>query len=150
MERTSVFIGTSAAASIGNALAHVAAPLAVGGGVYALFRQRGTEVERWLGLHLPPPLAVGANAVRFTLGVLPDAVFAYAVGAALALLWAGSARAPKLWWAFSGFVFVVALEIAQGLHVIAGTFDVSDLVAMGFGYLLGWVMVQRRESEQCA
>ena len=66
--------------------------------------------------------------------VAPDFLWAFAVGGMLRALDAGHRR----FWFATGFVCATGYEIAQGLHLVAGTFDPLDLVAQAVGFVVGW------------
>lgn len=131
----------AAARTAAAALARVVAPLALGGAFYLALRAPDIRLFAWaraLGLGgaveilraWAAPLRLHVPA--FALGSLPDAAWAWAFGAALALVW-GRLSA----WTLAGAAATAALELGQAAHVVPGTFDPVDLAAMLAGYLAG-------------
>lgn len=128
-------------------LLHVALPLLLGGALYLGARADGIALFHWvdaLGLGrtldairlVTRPLALALP--RVILGSAPDAAWAYAFGAAIALVWMNEARSrgARAWLAV-GMIVTVSLELAQLGHFIPGVFDPIDLLAMAGGYALG-------------
>ena len=80
------------------------------------------------------------------LGVLPDVAWAVALALILTRLRASAG------WLTAGFALCAGWEIAQGLRLVAGTFDVADLVASSAAYVAVVVFalfVQRKGSSSC-
>ena len=120
----------------------VIAPLVLG--AFAYFALRGPEIRlfgwataiglahvvgaiRWLAAPIRP------HVPAFIAGSLPDAAWAFAFGAALALVWK---RASV--WMWVGAAVTASLELAQALHLIPGVFDWIDLIAMVGSYFIAW------------
>jgi hypothetical protein len=125
-------------------IAHVLVPLLIGTAVYILWRGRGIRLFDWLGAAgLNPAIAAareGAASVRVPralLFTLPDAMWAYAFGAALGLVWLGGARLSRAIWLGAAGTIACAIELGQAASVIPGTFDRLDLIAIGGGFAAG-------------
>lgn len=130
-----------------RALLHVALPIVLGGAFYLLLRRDDIALFRVvdaIGLgHALDALRVTTRAVASWLprpiaGSAPDAAWAYAFGAGIALVWhddptSRSARA----WIGCGFAAAVMVELAQGLRWIPGVYDPIDLVAIAAAYAFG-------------
>ena len=122
---------------------HVLAPLLLGVVVYVAWRTTDVLLVGWL------PIAI-VHALRTTLGALPlprvvagsapDLAWAWAFGAALALVWRGRTWRVKAPWLAVGLLVAAGAEVGQLWGVPAGTFDVVDLVAIVVGYVLGAVV----------
>lgn len=123
-------------------LGWVIAPLALG--ALAYFALRGPEIRLFgwanaIGLaravavirSLAAP--VRAHVPAFIAGSLPDAAWAFAFGAALALVWKKASA-----WMWIGAAVTASLELAQAFHLIPGVFDWIDLVAMVASYFIAW------------
>lgn len=133
---------------------HVVLPLALGTLAYAAYRSRsgGADVPlvAWLA-------RVGAtDAARATIGraplpraiggALPDLAWAWAFGAALSLVWRNQPIRDAAPWLAAGALAAIGAEVAQAAGLVAGTFDVLDVVAIGVGYALGAIVARRRRS----
>ena len=88
----------------GAFLAHVVVPLVLGVLVYVLWRPRDIWLLKWLdsaGLaHIMDAARARAGTAPppVLLDVLPDALWAYALGAALGLVWLGGASRARAFW----------------------------------------------------
>jgi hypothetical protein len=83
-------------------------------------------------------------------GSLPDGAWAWAFGASLALVWHGKSWRERAPWLGAGAALALFAEVGQALHVVPGTFDVVDLVAIALGYVLGAALAGRRSSDVSA
>jgi hypothetical protein len=118
----------------------VAAPLVLGALVYVAWRPTDVVLVGWLP-------AVIVHALRTTLGSwhlprvivesAPDLAWAWAFGAALALVWRARPWRAKAPWVAVGLIVAASAEIGQLWGVPPGTFDVMDLAAIVVGYALG-------------
>jgi hypothetical protein len=81
----------------------------------------------WAGTPLPRPFV----------DVLPDALWAYSLGAALGLVWLGGAPRTRALWLSAAGVVACLLELGQAVSLVPGTFDGFDLVAMAVGFAAG-------------
>jgi hypothetical protein len=123
---------------------HVGLPLAIGLLAYAAWRSKDIRVVAWMSRIAPRGVDAvqGSGASRLPailLGSLPDAAWAWAFGAALALVWRHQSRRQTIPWLVAGGFAALSAELAQAIHVLPGTFDVADLVAIALGYALGAV-----------
>lgn len=119
---------------------HVLVPLLLGVVIYVAWRTTDVTLVGWM------PIAI-VHALRSTLGALPlprvvagsapDLAWAWAFGAALALVWRGSAWRAKAPWLALGLLLAACAEVGQLWGVPPGTFDVVDLLAIVVGYVLG-------------
>lgn len=127
---------------------HVALPVAIGAGIYVLWRTQRLPVFDWLtwagfsGVvewlrQVAPAASALPDWVIFT---LPDALWVYAVTACAALIWVD---APGTWarrfWLSGGLVMGAGSELGQAFGIVPGTFDPHDLVAsVGAAGLAVW------------
>lgn len=124
--------------------------LALGALIYARYRSE-IAAEGWLrdaGLGaLPRALRQASRALpalpRRLVEILPDGLFAFAASGLLAALWWEPRRARTIA-VVVGALFATAYEIAQGLGLAPGTFDVADVVAALLGSSLAWLLVRER------
>lgn len=138
-------------------LAHVIAPLGIGTTVYILWRGRGIRLFDWLGAAGLHPLVAqareGAASVRVPRAILytlPDAMWAYAFGAALGLVWMGGAPLSRALWLLSAGGIACAIELGQAASIIPGTFDWLDLAAIGGGFAAGALFAPYRTRRAAA
>lgn len=129
---------------LGAVLARVVAPLALGAALYLLLREDDIALFRWVEALGGGPLlgamrgathGLAAFVPRFVLGSFPDGAWAFAFGAAMALVWRAErgTLSARVWLAL-GFVVAVGIEAGQGLGVVPGVFDPLDLLAIALGY----------------
>ena len=124
----------------------VVLPLALGAALYLLLRDDDIALFRWVEALGGGSLLGGVRGVtrglagfvpRAFLGSFPDGAWAFAFGAAMALVWrAERGTAAARGWLAVGFVVAVGIELGQGLGVVPGTFDPLDLAAIAIGYAL--------------
>ncbi len=118
---------------------HVAAPLSLGAVIYVLWRCDDLNLFRWIdavGLEdAARDARSAASPLRprlpdFILFSVPDGAWAYAWSAHFHRLHLGGARRLRLLWALAGPCALVASELGQALHLVPGTFDPLDLLAI--------------------
>jgi hypothetical protein len=141
--------------ALGTALARVVAPLGIGALTYLA---RGGDLPRGarffpaplLGVIRPPLVAAAAHVPRIVTDTLPDAAWAFAVGSLLAVLWPvdGAPRSYRIAWLAAGALLAAGWELAQGLHLVPGTFDVADLAASALAYLAALVTFPSAPSKE--
>lgn len=132
-------------------LAWVLAPLTLGVVVYLALRGPEIRLFGWaeaVGVPIAWIRSIGApirpHVPAVVVGSLPDACWAFAFGAALALVWSnrdspsGETRKKPSAWMWIGAAVTVGIELAQAAHAIEGVFDWADLVAMIAAYFLAW------------
>lgn len=121
--------------------------LAAGAAVY-LARPGSVVMTSWLpgGLRASLRAALGGGLAvlpAWLRGVLPDLLWAGALGCVLALVWRGEGarqrRAARAWLA-AGLALALGWELGQRFGVVPGTFDPLDLLASLVGYVAGGVL----------
>lgn len=133
---------------------HVVLPLVLGLMVYVVFRRSDLRLFQWMhSLHLDRCVAVTRVAFApirvhtpgWLAGSLPDAAWAYAFGASLALVWRGTSDrlGARAWWAI-GAVVTATLEVGQAAHLIPGVFDTTDLAMMMIAFGLAVAHLRSR------
>lgn len=127
---------------------HVVLPLALGVLAYAAWRSQDVQIVAWMSAVAPR----GVDAVRdggpsrvpaLIMGSLPDLAWAWSFGATLALVWHGRSWREQRGWVIAGGVVALAAELGQAVHVVPGTYDHADLVAIAIGYVLGAAIAGR-------
>jgi hypothetical protein len=119
---------------IGKAVAPL---MALACGVVLYIGRGPTRGEAALGIDdalAPVRRALGPLVQKlpaFVLGSAPDAAWSFALASALAAFGAGRA------WLVAGFVLAVGFEVAQAFHLLSGTFDPVDVIAIVLGYAVG-------------
>lgn len=132
-----------------RALVHVVLPLVIGTLAYVAWRSTDVRIVTWMSRVAPRGVAAmqGTGASRapaVILGSLPDAAWAWAFGASLALVWLGRAWREKAAWLVAGALLAVLAEIGQAIGLVPGTFDVVDLLAIALGFAAGAALAGRR------
>jgi hypothetical protein len=124
----------------------VVVPLVLGAVVYIAWRPADVVLAGWLPAGVVRPLhaTLGAwHPPRIVIDSVPDLAWAWAFGAALALVWGKERWRAKGPWLAVGLVVAASAEIGQLWGVPPGTFDVVDLVAIVIGYILGVTVASR-------
>jgi len=135
-------------AGIGRVALHVVLPLAIGVLCYAAWRSKDIQVVAWMSRIAPRGVdamqgAASSRVPSVILGSLPDAAWAWAFGASLMIVWHGRPWREKAAWLGGGATLAIAAELGQAFHVVPGTFDVADLVAIAAGFVLGAALAGR-------
>lgn len=137
-----------------RALVGVVLPLVLGGAFYVFFRPR----RAWFTARLEDVAVLGPAVTKvrtFTtpigralphvvLDTAPDLAWSFALGALLAIVWRGRHARARAVWCVLGLAFALGYEVAQGWHLVPGTFDPFDLVAEAVGYVAGWAALSAR------
>jgi hypothetical protein len=131
-----------------RAALHVVLPLVIGLALYMAWRSKEVHVVGFMTRLAPRGARAvqGAGASRvpaLLMGSLPDALWAWAFGATMALVWHGAPWREKRAWLGAGALVALFAEVGQAVHVVPGTYDVADLVAIAAGYVLGAVLASR-------
>lgn len=132
------------------AFVHVAVPIAVGGGIYFVFRDPTLLMFRWVSwiggldvVNYARSACAGwslPTAVRFS---LPDALWVYATTSWLHLIWRGHGSTLQNPWVYSGFALSVGGELGQACRFVPGTFDPIDLIGSALAFLASLLVFRR-------
>jgi len=125
-------------------LLHMVLPLLAGSVLYIGFRSEDLRMFRWfetIGI-IKPILDFRAvinpyesNLPDWVYYSLPDGLWVYAFASAYLILWRNDLRAVRLWLLFP-LVFGCLAELAQGMGILRGTFDLTDLSLCSIALLL--------------
>lgn len=124
----------------------IVVPLVLGAGVYVAWRPADVVLVGWLPATVVRALQATLGAwhpPRVVVDSAPDLAWAWAFGAALALVWRARPWRAKAPWLAAGLVVAAFAEIGQLWGVPPGTFDVIDLAAIVVGYALGATAASR-------
>ncbi len=125
-------------------LVHVLVPLSLGLGFYLAFRSLDVPILAWMGrievvetlrarsLSLVPQLP------RFVNDSFVDGLSAYALGAALSLIW--RADQDRRRWLLGGYAVALGFEFVQWPDAIPGVFGWTDVIAILLMYPLGAIL----------
>lgn len=80
------------------------------------------------------------NLPSWTYYSLPDGLWVYSFTSALLILWKGKAN---LWLLVPLFTGTFA-EIAQGIKILPGTFDMLDLTFTSFAFLISYMIINSK------
>ncbi len=130
-----------------RALVHVLVPLVVGAIAYVAWRETEVRLVTWLPRVAVDALRASVGRIpmpRVVAGSLPDAAWAWAFGAAMALVWRGSAWRQRAPWLAAGAALALGVELGQAVGIVPGTFDTLDLGAIALGYALGALAAGRQ------
>ena len=129
----------------------VVAPVALGASIYLLWRSPALRVFDWVraaglgGLLGSMREAVeGITLPEVILYSLPDALWTYALTAAMARIWRGRVTLQSAPWLGVGLLIGCGGEGLQLLGLLPGTFDVIDLLLCAAAGLLAFSRSLRR------
>jgi hypothetical protein len=128
---------------------HIIFPLTIGGIIYISFRSTSLKMFIWFKqigvgdsvLTLRHQLS-GIESIlpRWIYLSLPDGLWVYSFTSALLIIWENQFRNAKFWLVFPLLTGIVT-EIAQGIKLYPGTFDILDLVFSIIASLLSIVII---------
>jgi hypothetical protein len=115
------------------ALVHIASPLLAGVASYVIWRAWlpffGRHAALW-------PTSPGPLRAHFA-----DAMWGWALGAFVALMWLDEKRAHRVVWVVVAAAVAAGLELFQGMCLGWGAFDRGDLVVQPFAVIASAVVV---------
>jgi len=128
---------------------HCLTPILIGSLLYILFRSQHLRMFKWFSF-------VGLDNIIFSartelLGFkkhlplwtyysLPDGLWVYSFTSALLIFWNGRLT----FWLILPLLTGALVEIAQGLKIFPGTFDILDLTFTGCGLLLSIIIINSK------
>ena len=133
-------------------LLHVVTPIVAGAIIYILWRSPSLVVFAWIDAARMLPMAADLRHVAAPLRSLiprpilfsaPDALWVYAATSAMVLNWR-TARGG-VWrsgWIAAAAVLAGGAEFGQAAHLVRGTFDVADVVAVSAAACTAWAMLR--------
>jgi len=132
---------------------HVIAPLVAGAAIYLLLRAPTLLVFGWVdaaggeaalraarGHTLAYARALGDTALFSA----PDALWVYALTAAMLLVWRGQPGRARHAWIVSGVLLGAGSELGQLAGVVPGTFDGRDLLVSVGAFALALLLTPTR------
>jgi len=72
---------------------------------------------------------------QFCLYNLVDGLWSFALASFILIIWSNNHVSSRRLWLGIGFCFVIGIELAQNLGLMAGTFDWLDLLINAAGFL---------------
>lgn len=128
-------------------LVHVGLPLGLGLTFYLAFRSLDVPILAWMArLEVvetirSKTLPSVSHLPGYINDTFVDAMSAYALGAALTLVWDRDSQRPR--WLALGFVVALGFEFAQWPDAVPGVFSWSDVVGIAIFYPLGVLLAHR-------
>lgn len=128
---------------------HVAVPLILGGLIYISFRSLSLRIFNWFEWS---KIDFFTSIIRTTIHPLkshfpswfyfslPDALWVYSFSSALLILWKDQFRIGKHW-LLSPLILGSIVEVAQGLKLFPGTFDMWDLILTILALCLSTIII---------
>lgn len=133
-------------------MVHVALPVLLGGLIYVLWRSTDLLVFRWLA-------ALGLDSIVASLRLLaapfqeqlptwvfyslPDGLWAYAVTACMALIWAGYSCVSRVIWLSAGPLIGIGSELGQLVGMVPGTFEFADITLYAIGTCAALLLLRK-------
>ncbi len=114
-------------------VAMVALPLALGAASYVVFRTWAPLV----GVHA----ALWPTAPRVLRDHFADAMWGFALGAFVSLVWVDQKRAHRLAWVAVAVLAAASVELLQSAHIVRGVFDPADLVVQTSSVLIAAMVI---------
>ena len=130
---------------------HVLAPITIGGLIYLLFRADTLLMFRWIEIvGMDTYLynirscfsSIKITDISILLYSVPDGLWVYSLTAFMLFVWKGELSKHSAAWLLIGPVLATGGEIAQGLGLINGTFDLYDLVLCAIGSIAPIVVLR--------
>jgi hypothetical protein len=119
---------------------HVFGPLFVGAWIYVSWRSPNLLVFDWLyALNIDPtPIRTNREIPHFIEYCLPDGCWVYAGTSWMLLIW----RRISLW-VYLYLALGVGGELGQLMGIVPGTFEMLDIVACVFGFLVPLLVLSK-------
>jgi hypothetical protein len=137
-------------------LIHVFAPLIIGSLLYISFRSETIRMFSWFET---VGLSSFVNGIRKILNPfkeniptwiyysLPDGLWVYSFTSSYMLIWGKDIQSAK-YWLLLPLVFGSAVELAQGIRIFPGTFDILDFLCCSVGLLLSILIFKLNKNEK--
>ena len=131
---------------INLALIHGLSPLLLGGLLYVLFRSTTLRMFNWCSLiGFDGTIQLARTSLfafkdyfpNWIFYSLPDGLWVYSFSSAILILWDGKLNI----WLLIPLLSGVFTEIAQGLYLFPGTFDIIDLFLAIIGLILSIIII---------
>ena len=128
---------------------HVAIPLIFGGLIYISFRSVSLRMFNWFKLIEIEFFTSSIRDFMYPLKnhipswfyfSLPDALWVYSFSSALLILWKDQFE-NGIYWLLIPLISGSIIEIAQGLKLFPGTFDILDLIFSTIALLMSIIMI---------
>ena len=132
-----------------SAIIHVIIPLIIGGLIYIAFRSSSLRLFTWfekigfdniISFIRTEAYPIKKHLPQWSYYSLPDGLWVYSFASALLILWDNNFNKVKFWLLIPLFLGTI-IEIAQGLKIFPGTFDVVDLVFTAIGLILSVIII---------
>lgn len=116
---------------------HVLLPLIIGGLLYIIFRDKGLIMFAWFDIvglidtiNLTRQLTIAYHDMlpTWTTFSLPNALWTYSLTMFMVINWRHRFDKSSAVWILLGPTIAISSELAQGLGVLNGTFDMIDLL----------------------
>lgn len=123
---------------------HVVSPLLLGSLIYIAFRSERLRMFGWFDNFGISKWVLSLRAIinpyqsnfpDWVYYSLPDGLWVYAFASAYLILWRNDLRAVRFWLLLP-LVFGCLAELAQGMGIVRGTFDLIDLSVCSIALLL--------------
>lgn len=128
---------------------HVIIPLILGGIIYISFRSLSLRMFNWFKWSKIDFFTSSIRSIIYPLKShfpswfyfsLPDALWVYSFSSALLILWKDHFRIGKHWLLFP-LILGSIVEVAQGLKLFPGTFDIWDLILTILSLCLSTIII---------
>ncbi len=129
---------------------HVFLPLIIGGLIYISFRSLSLRMFNWFEMvgiseftsfirAIFNPLKV--HIPSWTYFSLPDGLWVYSFSSAYLILWSSQFKKGK-YWLLIPLLFGAIIELAQGLKIFPGTFDILDFTFCIIAFTLSIIIIK--------
>jgi hypothetical protein len=131
---------------------HVILPLLIGGLIYISFRSISLRMCNWfevIGINdFTSWIRCSMNPLKnnipsWTYFSLPDGLWVYSFSSALIILWGNQYKKGK-YWLLIPLLFGAIIELAQGIKLFPGTFDIIDFVFCLLASYLSIIIVKAK------
>jgi hypothetical protein len=119
-----------------NIFLNVILPIAIGGFIYILFREKSLLMFSWftkIGLdnliHNIRTIAIwNYQLPDWVIYSLPDGIWVYSLTSLMLIIWYGDVSILKYFWLSIGLIIGLSIELCQLMGFYPGTFDKMDIL----------------------
>jgi hypothetical protein len=131
---------------------HCFIPLFLGGILYVFFRNKNLKMFNWFQSIGIENKVLSIREIFFPFKMylpqwvyysLPDGLWVYSFTSAILIVWNNEFKTAKFWLLIPLFTGIIS-EIAQGLKLFSGTFDILDLTFTIAALLLSIIIINHK------
>jgi len=138
-----------------NIFLNVILPIAIGGFIYILFREKSLLMFSWftkIGLdnliHNIRTIAIwNYQLPDWVIYSLPDGIWVYSLTSLMLIIWYGDVSILKYFWLSIGLIIGLSIELCQLMDFYPGTFDKMDILFYIIGSITPIIIFHQTKKE---